>query len=196
MLVPEPLSMPSPKSVSSPSRRLPVALPPKNGKTSPKSAAKSPPAASTSRPDPGPASQKPGRPVLKPGEFLCDYCSAKCCKYFAWPIEAPSTREDFDFVRWAMLHTSTTYFVEDEVWYLLVHAHCKHLQSDNRCGIYHTRPQICRDYSTDDCEFDDHYVYEKYFETPEQMDEYVEVLLPPKGRTGIRSPKPPLLPIL
>jgi Fe-S-cluster containining protein len=196
MLVPEPLSMPSPKSVSSPSRRLPVVLPPKNGKASPKSAAKSPPAASTSPQDPAPASQKPGRPVLKPGEFLCDYCSAKCCKYFAWPIEAPSTREDFDFVRWAMLHTSTTYFVEDEVWYLLVHAHCKHLQSDNRCGIYHTRPQICRDYSTDDCEFDDHYVYEKYFETPEQMDEYVEVLLPPKGRTGIRSPKPPLLPIL
>ena len=26
---------------------------------------------------------------------------------------------------------------------------CPHLQPDNRCGIYQTRPQICRDYAAD-----------------------------------------------
>jgi Fe-S-cluster containining protein len=181
--------MPSPKTVAP--KTSPV-----RAKAKPAPLAVAAPALAPVAPAPA-AAPKPGRPVLKPGEFLCDYCSAKCCKYFAWPIDAPTTREDYDFVRWAMLHTSTTYFVEDEVWYLLVHAHCKHLQSDNRCGIYMTRPQICRDYSTDDCEFDDHYVYEKYFETPEQVEEYVEVILAPKGRAhDIRSPKPPLLPIL
>jgi Fe-S-cluster containining protein len=137
-----------------------------------------------------------GYPVLLPGQTLCDHCSAKCCKYFAWPIDKPTTRADFDYMRWAMLHGPTTFFVEEGDWYLLVHAACRHLQSDNRCGIYHTRPEICREYSTDHCEFDDHYVYEKYFETPEQIDEYREAVLPSKERKSIRSPKPELLPIL
>ena len=70
------------------------------------------------------------------------------------------------------------------------------MQPDNRCGIYETRPQICRDYSTDNCEYEDDWVYEHYFETPEQVDEYVEVDLP--ARRGIASAvgRPPLLPIL
>ena len=137
------------------------------------------------------------RPVLKPGQSLCDHCTAKCCKYFAWPIEKPTARSDFDYMRWAMLHAQTTFFVEDGDWYVLVHTTCKHLQPDQRCGIYFTRPDICRAYSTDNCEFDDHYVYEKYFETAEQMDEYMEAVLPPrKGKKGIRSPKPELLPIV
>lgn len=136
------------------------------------------------------------RPVLKAGESLCDHCSAKCCKYFAWPIEKPTTRGDYDFMRWAMLHAHTTFFVEEGDWYVLVHTTCKHLQPDNRCGIYYTRPEICREYSTDNCEFDDHYVYEKYFETPEQVWEYVEAVMPPKGRKSIRSEKPALLPVI
>lgn len=140
-------------------------------------------------------SRKP-RPTLLPGQSLCDHCSAKCCKYFAWPIDRPSDRDDFDYIRWAMLHSQTTFFVEDDDWYVLVHTTCKHLRSDNLCGIYETRPEICRSYSTDDCEFDDHYVYEKYFETPEQVYEYMEVVTPPKGRKSIRSQQPPLLQFL
>lgn len=138
------------------------------------------------------------RPPLKEGEFLCDHCSAKCCKYFAWPIETPVKREDFDYVRWAMLHAQTTFFVSENIWYVLVHTVCKHLQSDNRCGIYETRPQICRDYSTDECEFDDRYVYDQYFETPEQVEEYAEVVLSRRRKKGesIRSRKPALLPIM
>ena len=32
---------------------------------------------------------------------------------------------------------------------------CQHLQADNRCGNYEDRPHICREYSTDACEYDD-----------------------------------------
>ena len=63
-------------------------------------------------------------------------------------------------------------FTEGETWYLLVHTDCKHLQDDHRCGIYETRPKICREYTTAECEFDDSYTYEQYFETPEQVEEY------------------------
>ncbi|MDA0658550.1 MAG: YkgJ family cysteine cluster protein [Planctomycetota bacterium] len=142
------------------------------------------------------AQRKITREELKPGECLCDHCPAKCCKYFALPIDEPEKWEDFEFVRWYLLHDRASVFTEDGVWYLLVHTTCKHLGTDNRCGIYHTRPQICRDYSTDDCEYDETWTYEHYFETAEQIHEYAEAVLPKPRGQSIRSPKPALLPIL
>jgi Fe-S-cluster containining protein len=111
---------------------------------------------------------------------LCEHCTAKCCRYFALPIDTPVQRKDFDFIRWYLLHDRASVFVDDETWYLLVHTTCKHLKDDYRCGIYETRPQICRDYTTDACEFEDDWCYEKYFETPEQVDEYADALLGPQ----------------
>jgi hypothetical protein len=29
-----------------------------------------------------------------------------------------------------------------------------HLQADGRCGIYATRPRVCREHSNEDCEFE------------------------------------------
>jgi len=136
------------------------------------------------------------RQDLTPGESLCDHCTAKCCKYFALPIETPADYRDWEFVRWYVLHEAASVFKEGEQWYLLVHTTCKHLQSDNRCGIYHTRPLICREYSTDNCEYDDDWLYEQYLETAEQVAEYTEAISPPADRKGIRSPRPVLLPVL
>ncbi len=137
------------------------------------------------------------RESLPSGECLCDYCSAKCCRYFALPIDTPDTIKDFDYMRWFLLHGQASVFVEDDSWYLLVHTVCKHLQPDNRCGIYHTRPEICREYLTDNCEYDEDSTYEKYFETPEQVAEYVEATLGQKKKRGdLRSPEPPLLPVV
>jgi Fe-S-cluster containining protein len=142
------------------------------------------------------AKRKPRREEIKPGEFLCDHCTAKCCRYFALPIEQPTTRQDFDYIRWYLLHEGATVFTEEGDWYLLVYATCRHLQDDNRCGIYTTRPQICRDYSTENCEYEDDWVYDRYFETPEQVEEYAEAVLSPTVRGQIRSPRPALLPVL
>ena len=139
---------------------------------------------------------KPRRDDLPKDVNLCEYCTAKCCHYFALPIDVPSERQDFDFIRWYLLHDRATAFVEDGDWYLLVHTVCKHLQPDHRCGIYETRPQICRDYTTDNCEYEDDWTYDQYFETPEQLQEYVEARFPPPRGESIRSPQPPLLPIL
>lgn len=136
------------------------------------------------------------REQLPSGEVLCSYCTAKCCRYFALPIEEPTTREDWEFVRWYLLHEGATVFREDDAWYLLVHTACKHLGPDNRCGIYETRPLICQQYSTKDCEYEDDWLYEQYLETAEQAAEYAEAILPRKRGESIRSPKPPALPIL
>ena len=135
------------------------------------------------------------RDDLPEGKILCEYCVAKCCRYFALPIETPTELDDYEFIRWFLLHDRATVFKEDDDWYLLVHTECKHLQPDNRCGIYETRPHVCRDYSTKDCEYEDDWTYDFYLETSEQVAEYTEAVLPKKGR-AIRSPKPPLLPVI
>ena len=76
----------------------------------------------------------------------------------------------------------------------MVHADCKHIRDDQMCGIYEDRPQICRTYSADDCEFDDDCTYEKFFETPEQIWEYAQAVLPPKRSD--RANRTTTLPIL
>ncbi|HEY3966592.1 MAG TPA: YkgJ family cysteine cluster protein [Planctomycetaceae bacterium] len=136
------------------------------------------------------------REQLKPGEILCSYCTALCCRYFSVPIDTPTTRKEFDNLRWFMLHGRVTVYVEDETWYLCVYGDCQHLLSDNRCGIYETRPQICRDYSTDKCEYDDSGLHDKLFETPEQIWEYAEAIFPPKRARKDKSAKRVSLPIV
>ena len=140
-------------------------------------------------------SKKVRREDVPADKVLCEYCTAKCCRYFALSIEAPEEFADFEFIRWYLLHDRATVFKENDDWYLLVHTTCRHLQADNRCGIYDTRPNICQDYTTKECEYDDDWTYDFYLETPEQVAEYTEAMLQKKGQS-IRSRKPPLLPVI
>ena len=134
------------------------------------------------------------RADLKPGENLCEHCTGKCCRYFALPIEKPTSYREFNFIRWYMMHGEVSVFVDGEAWYLMVHADCKHLLDDGRCGTYETRPDICREYTTDECEFDDDACYDMLFECPEQIWEYAHAVLPPRKR---RQPGDPVaLPVL
>ena len=142
------------------------------------------------------APRRHSRKELPAGAVLCEHCVAKCCRYFALPIDAPKTRGDFDYIRWFLLHQRASIFTEAGTWYLLVHTECKHLQPDHRCGIYQDRPEICREYSTENCEFDDDWVYERYFETSEQIAEYMEAVLPRRSGESLRSRRPPVLPIV
>ena len=122
------------------------------------------------------------RETLKPGEVLCSYCTARCCRYFAMGIDTPKSWEQFDNMRWYMMHGPFSVFVDGASWYLLIPGDCQHLQADHMCGAYHTRPQICRDYTTDSCEYDNDGVYDQLFETPEQLWEYAHAILPARPR--------------
>ena len=114
---------------------------------------------------------------------LCEHCSGLCCRYIALPIDEPDTKEEFDDVRWYLLHGGVSIFVEDGDWYINIETACRHLQPDNRCGIYETRPKICRDYSTDSCEYHaGEYGYDRHFLTPENLVEYERDVLQKKRR--------------
>ena len=128
---------------------------------------------------------KPSRAELPPDANLCDYCTAKCCRYIALPIDAPTCWNDYDEMRWFLAHKDISIFVDDGSWYLMVHRDCEHLLPDNRCGVYHDRMQICRDYTTDNCEYDDDYCYETIFESDDQIWEYAEAVL---GPDNVRQP--------
>lgn len=140
------------------------------------------------------------REDLPEGRHLCEFCPAKCCKYIAVPYETPDSFEDMEYIRWIVLHQGATMFKEDETWYLLVHTPCEKLQADNRCGIYHTRPQICRDYTTKNCEYDDDWTYDFYLETADQVWDYTEAVYTKatakKNGGSIRSQKPEPLAVI
>lgn len=122
--------------------------------------------------------------------ILCEHCTGVCCRYIALPIDTPETAADFDDIRWYLLHEDVSVFVEDGDWYISFATNCRHLLPDNRCAIYPTRPRICRQYTTDTCDYHSgDYGWEHHFTAPEHLEAY-RAAHPParRRRTGPRGP--------
>lgn len=104
------------------------------------------------------------------GCTLCEHCTALCCEYIALPLDIPETKRDFDDIRWYLMHEGISVFVEEGDWYIQIRARCRNLREDFRCGIYETRPSICREYKAEDCDYvGGDYKYEHLFSEPEQI---------------------------
>ncbi len=89
-------------------------------------------------------------------ETKCSFCPGTiCCTYFTEQVDTPRSKKDFDHLLWQLSHANTQLYKDEEGWFLLVNNKCTHLQSNGQCGIYETRPQVCRDYSNDFCESDE-----------------------------------------
>jgi Fe-S-cluster containining protein len=85
----------------------------------------------------------------------CFHCpGTRCCQYITQQIEAPRSKADFDHLLWQVSHENVEVYKDEDGWYLMFISPCSKLIPDGRCGIYDQRPQICRDYSNDYCEFD------------------------------------------
>lgn len=88
-------------------------------------------------------------------ENKCGFChGSKCCTYITQHMETPRSKKDFEFLLWQISHRGVQAYKDEDGWYLLINTPCTHLEPDGRCGIYASRPQICRDYSNDFCEYD------------------------------------------
>lgn len=122
-------------------------------------------------------------PIIPNADSLCDQCVALCCRYYAFCIDKPATKRDFEDLRWYLLHEDTLIFVEEGKWYVQVNRKCKALLPDNRCGIYETRPAICRGYKTKGCDWHgDEYDYEHLFTEPQQIERYGKEFLARKRK--------------
>ena len=106
----------------------------------------------------------------------CDLCTALCCKYFALEIDKPTKPRELDQIRWYLVHQDVVIWVQDGDWYLEVRNRCKHLLPDNRCEIYNTRPDVCREYGDPDdgpCEYyGDTLQFDLYFDSAEAFEPY------------------------
>lgn len=88
-------------------------------------------------------------------ENKCSFCTnSKCCTYVTQTIDAPRSKEDFEYLLWQVSHQNVSVYKDEDGWCLLFDTKCQHLQPNGACGIYDVRPQICRDHSNDYCEFD------------------------------------------
>ncbi|MBT5232170.1 MAG: YkgJ family cysteine cluster protein [Methylococcales bacterium] len=89
-------------------------------------------------------------------ENKCSFCKpAICCSYITQEIETPRSKIDFENLLWQVSHDHISIYQEEDGWYLLISGQCQHLLKDGGCGIYETRPNACRDYSNEFCEFDE-----------------------------------------
>lgn len=120
---------------------------------------------------------KPVPKVKITPENKCTHCrgGSTCCTYLTQQIDTPRSMEDFDLLMWQISHFNTQFYKDSDGWFLLINNRCRHLHDDGRCGIYATRPQVCRDHSNDDCEFDGpagHADFDLYFPDYESLDNY------------------------
>lgn len=105
---------------------------------------------------------------------ICSRCVGKCCRYFMLQIDTPKSRADFENIRWYISHAGATICVEKSGWFLHIDSICKHLTADGRCGIYENRPQICREHSPSECEYEMTYEPDIHFRDLAQLDEYIQ----------------------
>ena len=86
----------------------------------------------------------------------CSKCSRSiCCNSINQKIPTPKSKEDFDHLLWQVSHENINIFKDADGWFLHISTRCEHLGEAGVCGIYETRPQVCREYNNDFCEFDE-----------------------------------------
>ncbi|MFQ5560590.1 MAG: YkgJ family cysteine cluster protein, partial [Nitrospinota bacterium] len=69
-------------------------------------------------------------------------------------------------------------------WYVLVNEKCRKLDRNNLCSDYEQRPEICRVFSNDECEYWGDY-YDTLFENEKELTAYLEQ----KGFPEKKKPK-------
>ena len=105
----------------------------------------------------------------------CENCKGNCCKYVAIEIDTPETKEDFEDIKWYVVHKNVQVYVDEEnIWHIEFLTPCEHLGEKNKCKIYNKRPTICREYNHDECTFHNEYEEKHSFKTIEDVEEYVK----------------------
>src|SRR6188474_3025728 len=83
-------------------------------------------------------------------------CGARCCRYVTISIDPPRSAEDWDEIRWWLLHAGVSVYRDEEGdWAVCVETRCSNLTSDNLCGVWPNHPTICQEHDPTICEFRD-----------------------------------------
>ncbi|MFQ5672229.1 MAG: YkgJ family cysteine cluster protein [Nitrospinales bacterium] len=106
----------------------------------------------------------------------CAKClPAICCNYFAFEIDEPETRKDFESLLWQIAHQKVSFYIYRKKWHIMIHTRCNFLTMDNQCAIYESRPYICREHSTENCEYTgDDYGFSEHFKSYDDLLAYIK----------------------
>lgn len=116
--------------------------------------------------------KKPETSFLPP----CADCGGSCCRYVAIEIDRPTTKTDYDNIRWWLLHKDVHVFVDhDRKWHVEFRGVCENLGPKNECLMYHHRPEICRNHGNieEECEYFDS-PYLLYFSSLKEFEKYLD----------------------
>ena len=84
----------------------------------------------------------------------CEKClPAYCCNYFAFGLDEPEDRKDYESLLWKLAHEKVSIYIYRNDWYIMINNRCNFLTIDNKCAIYETRPYMCREHSIENCEY-------------------------------------------
>jgi uncharacterized protein len=88
-------------------------------------------------------------------ETKCSFCpGTKCCQYVTQQIDTPRKKSEFQTMLWQVSHHAVEFYKDSDGWFIMFLTSCEHLDIQGGCGIYDSRPTICRDHSNDYCEYD------------------------------------------
>ena len=106
----------------------------------------------------------------------CEKClPAFCCNYFAFGIDEPENRKDYESLLWKLAHEKVSIYVYRNQWYIMIHTRCNFLTPDNKCGIYENRPYLCKEHSVENCEYTgDDYGFSDHFKSYDDLLEYIK----------------------
>lgn len=126
-----------------------------------------------------PQTVRPGLPKHIEVHRRCAYCAkSKCCRQISVQVDTPTARQDFQNLLWFLAHDGVSIFVDDGDWYVSMETSCGFLEPNGLCGIYEFRPQICSDFSAEECDRDEDTQYELLFDRYEELYAYVMVRFP------------------
>ena len=106
----------------------------------------------------------------------CGECGGKCCEYVAIEIDKPTSKKEYDHVRWYLAHKNVNVFIDhDKNWYIEFRTECLEMDENKLCTIYQIRPKICREHGNEEgeCEFHDN-PYSAYFSTRIEFEQYLK----------------------
>lgn len=112
----------------------------------------------------------------------CANCDAKCCKHVAIQIDDPEDWDDFENIKWYIMHQNMEVFKDNEGdWLVEFKTPCKFLGEHEECKAYDYRPKVCRDYTEENCVlYGEGDYYEERFLTVEDVEAY-------KRKHGIKN---------
>ena len=114
----------------------------------------------------------------------CFKCKGFCCKYVTVDISEPETADDFDEIRWFLLHENVIIYKSEvkEEWCLEFRTPCKYLdQNTYLCKNYDNRPEVCKEYIIEECSKDEELSQkgtEIYLENEEDLMKYLKAYHP------------------